>query len=446
MGNPTRRIRGWFQDAVFRRLVANAGRLLSANAIASVLTLGTAILTARHLGAAGYGALALAIAYGLVIQKLVAVNSWQALIRLGTDPWDRRDAERFGRLVGFSFGLDLVCAVVGAVVATSLAGPVASWLGWERQVETLLVLVAVQLLFTLEGTPIGVLRLLDRFDLLSVYALVAPAMRLVGTVIAVVVGADTPTFVMIHVGSMVLGQLWLVANCARTLQKHGALGWLRWQPRSTLRGFPELRHYVGSAYVNTVFQTMSREADEIVVAGLTGPIALGHFKVAKQIARVLPLLSDPLYQSIYPELARLWSKRQRSELRRLVRRATGLVTTVALVLWIGFALTGPWLVPAVFGPEFAPAYTVTLVYMFALVISLISFTLRPLALAVGRPWSVVTANVAATTLYFGAVFALVPRLGATGAAAAYVGYYLTWTVLMALRLRPDLRSLPGETT
>lgn len=41
------RVLSWFKDDVFRRLFLNAGKLLSANAVAAVLGLVATVLTAR---------------------------------------------------------------------------------------------------------------------------------------------------------------------------------------------------------------------------------------------------------------------------------------------------------------------------------------------------------------------------------------------------------------
>jgi len=64
-----RRVWSWFQDDVFRRLFANAGKLLGANGIAAVLEFVVAILTARALRPENYGVLALILAYEATIKR-----------------------------------------------------------------------------------------------------------------------------------------------------------------------------------------------------------------------------------------------------------------------------------------------------------------------------------------------------------------------------------------
>lgn len=77
-----RRVLSWLQDDVFRHLFINAGKLLSANAIAAVLGLVATVLTARALGPEQYGVLALVLVYQLTVGKLVTFNAWQAVIPL----------------------------------------------------------------------------------------------------------------------------------------------------------------------------------------------------------------------------------------------------------------------------------------------------------------------------------------------------------------------------
>ena len=47
--------RAWFQDAAFRRLLINAGKLLSGSGAASFIALGSAALEARYLGPGAFG-------------------------------------------------------------------------------------------------------------------------------------------------------------------------------------------------------------------------------------------------------------------------------------------------------------------------------------------------------------------------------------------------------
>lgn len=438
-----RRVPAWFDDDVFRRLFVNAGKLLSANAVAAGLGLVTTVLTARALGPQNYGILALVLVYQLSVGRLVTFNAWQAIIKFGSETLHADDRIGLRQLVKFGFTLDIVSALVGTVLAMALAGPVVGLLGWDPSVRPLLVLYSVLILFSLSGTPIGVLRLFNRFDLLSYTAVLGAVARLAGVAWCLLTRQALYGFVLIYLITGAIGELYQLVASLWVLRKQNVSGIIH-QPMREIRGrFPGIVDYVWTTNVNSTIRMMSREADELVIAALTTPVALGIFKVAKQFAQVLPRFLDPLYQSIYPELTRLWAADRRKAFLSLIERTTLLVGGVATVGWIGFILLGSPLITWTVGAAYSQAYVPAVVYLLALVMALWAFALQPAMLAVGMPRNSFKAQAAATTLYFVILLPAVQSLGVTGAAVAYVLYYLLWAVLMMCFLCPHLRASPA---
>jgi len=435
-----RRVPAWFDDDVFRRLFVNAGKLLSANAVAAGLGLVTTVLTARALGPQNYGILALVLVYQLTVGKLVTFNAWQAIIKFGSETPHADDRTGLRQLVKFGFTLDIVSALVGTVLAMALAGPVVGLLGWDPSVRPLLVLYSVLILFSLSGTPIGVLRLFNRFDLLSYTAVLGAVVRLAGVAWCLLTRQTLYGFVLTYLITGAIGELYQLVASLWVLRKQNVSGIIH-QPMRDIRGrFPGIVDYVWTTNVNSTIRMMSREADELVIAALTTPVALGLFKVAKQFALVLPRFLDPLYQSLYPELTRLWAADRKEAFLSLIERTTLLVGGVATVGWVGFILLGSPLTTWTVGAAYSQAYVPAVVYLLALVVALWAFALQPAMLAVGMPRNSFKAQAAATTLYFVILLPAVQFLGVTGAALAYVLYYLLWAVLMMCFLCSHLRA------
>ena len=71
-------------------------------------------------------------------------------------------------------------AAVG-VIAAPLIGP---YVGWDADVVTYAQIFSLQILVAVLATPIGILRLFDRFDLLAGQAVITPLLRLVGVGVA----------------------------------------------------------------------------------------------------------------------------------------------------------------------------------------------------------------------------------------------------------------------
>jgi O-antigen/teichoic acid export membrane protein len=433
-----RRVLAWFQDDVFRRLCVNAGKLLSANVVGAVLGLIAAVLTARALGPQNYGILALVMVYELTIGKLVTFNAWEAVIKFGSEALHADDRAGLRQLVKFGFALDIASAIVGTVLAMALAGPVIGLLGWDASVRPLLVLYSVLILFSLSGTPIGVLRLFDRFDLLGYTAILSSVVRLAGVFWCLVTRQALLGFVAVYLVTGIIGQLYQIFASLWVLKKQNITGIVA-QPWRGIRGrFPGIADYVWTTNVNSTIRMLSREGDELVVAGLTTPAALGLFKVAKQFSHILPRLLDPLYHSIYPEFTRFAAAGKKCAFLSLLRRATLFVSVLALGGWFLFLLSGRWFVTSTVGTDYSQTYVVAAVYMLALIILIGGFALAPAMLSLGHPRRSLGAVCTATAVYFIALVPLVSCWGISGAAIAYVIFALIWLLMMLLLLQPSL--------
>lgn len=438
-----RRVQLWFKDDLFRRLFLNAGKLLSANTISALLGFVLTALTARALGPENYGFLALILAYEQTIGRLVSFNAWQAIIKFGSERLQAEDRAGLRQLIKLGFCLDTGSAIAGTLLAMALAGPVIHLLGWDQAIRPLVVLFSLLILFTLNGTPIGVLRLFDRFDLLSYTSIFAVAVRFIGVGWCLWTKQGLQGFVWVYLITGIVGQLYQIGASLWVLHKQRLGDFIRQPLRGVQRTFPGIWDYVWTTNVNSTIRMLSREADELIIAGLTTPTALGLFKVAKQFSRILPMLSDPLYQSIYPEFAKLWAADNKKQFLSLMKRTTLLVGSVAMGGWLSFLLWGDWLITLTVGADYHDAYWVAVIYMFALVIALCTFSFTPAMLAIGLPKNSLKALFSSTVIYFVSLIIFVNLIGILGASLSYVMFYISWSMIMLYYLHPYLSKNKG---
>lgn len=424
-----------FKNSIFQRLFLNAAKLLSATGIATVLGLATAAMTARFLGAAGYGTLALAIAYVAVIGKLVSFQAWQAIVKHGSDALHKNDSDGLKKLFKFGFYLDAASAVVGTAIAIAGSRVLILLLGWDMSVQPVIFLYSWLILFSLSGTPTGVLRLFDRFDLLSYTGVFSAAIKLAGVGWCILAKKDLFGFVWVYLITGVVGQLYLIIVSLWVLHKHNLIGFIS-APLYKLRlVFPGIWDYAWTTNLHATVRMLSRELDLIIIAGFVTPASVGIYKIAKQVAQILNMLIDPLYQSIYPEFARLWAKADRKNFIGMLKKSSLVVGIAVIVCWIVFLLTGRWIIDFMVGATYKDAYFVSLIYMLALVIGLANFAFTPALLAMGFPRKSFMANLISTVLYFIVLFPFVIKFGVAGASWAYVVYYVIWSGVIAYLFR-----------
>jgi len=420
----------WAKDDLLRRLVRNAGVLLSGSMAASALQLISLAVTARALGPEQFGLLALITAYVLIVDGLFNFQSWQAFIKYGTDALSHDRIGDFRCLVKIGFVLDGTTALIGGSAAAIAVYLVAPWFGWSRDLQIMTMLYSLIICFHVAGTVTGVLRVYGSFKILAGHQFLSAISRTIGVMIAFFAGWDLPGFLLIWAVSDIFSQVLLVGLGLRELQRRDVKGVLREPLRSVGKKFPAFWLFIWTTNLNGSIRSASRELDTLVIGYMLGPAAAGLFKIAKQYSLALAKFSDPLYQAIFPDLSRLYSTGQVAAFRSLIRRSACLAGAGALLIWLVFFFGGGHILTLTAGPDYIDAYGVLIIHMLGTSISVFAFPLQPAMLSMGRPMTTFYVHIVSATLHIFALWACLSAVGLSGAGVAYVFYYLCWTGLM----------------
>lgn len=424
------KIESWKKDRLLGRLIKNSSQLLGGSLVQSALGFFTVILAARGLGPEKYGMLVLVQTYVIIIDKLVNFQSWQALIKYGADILETDSAADFKRLIKFGTLLDAGSAVLGAAVALGGIHLVGLWWEWSPQFASMLMVYSTLILFNLSGTPTAILRLFDRFGLFAIQKVVMGLLRLGGVIVAYTVNASLWGYLAAWLVGEIVGYLLLLGLGWRELYMQGYRRIFESPLRGVTNTFNGLWNYVWTTNLNGSIRMASRRVDTVIIGGVLGPAAVGLYEVAKKFASVLNRFSSPLYQAIYPELAKLWSGHEKKAFVRLMIRSGGIAGVGALLAWLGFFLFGTQILQLTVGAEYVGAYSVLVWYVLAVVVEVFAFPLQPAMLAMGHPQKTFVVHVATTLLYFGSLVGLLYLYELPGAGMAYLAYYLNWACIM----------------
>lgn len=420
----------WAKEDSFRLLFKNAGTLLSGNMVAWILGLVTFAITARILGPTQFGMLVMITTYVTIVDKLLNFQSWQALIKYGAEALEWENNDNFESIVKFCTLVDIATAILGTVVAALAVSWVGQWLAWESETVLMAALYSFVILFNVSGTPTGVLRLFNHFRLFAVQNIISAAIKFIGIVILLFIGADLWSVLLLWMATTIIGQLLLLGLGWRELHMQGFKGIHKAPIGDISTQHPEVWEFILTTNLNSSIRMSSRELDTMIVGGIVGVEGAGLFKIAKQIAAIPAMLSDPLYQVIYPDLSRLWAMGHIERFKQFIVRS-GLVAGVgATIIWLGVILFGPFFIQVAFGAEYVAAQPVLVWYMLAMVVAVYAFPLQPAMLSMGRPKTTFWVHFCSTIAYFPLLFIFIELMGLVGAGVAYVCYYLLWTGMM----------------
>lgn len=428
---PAGLLRRWFAEGPLKRIFRNAGLLLTGKGAGGLLSLAYLALAARALGAESFGVLVLVHSFALTVGTFVHFKAWQAIIRYGSLALERERPADFQRMVSFGIALELASGLVGAAAAAALAAPAAPWLGWPPGAVGLAAAYAVAVVFMVHTTPIGLLRLFNRFDLLSLHQTVNPATRLAGAGLAYALGGGLGAFVAVWLVSAVAESLAAWALAARELARRGLLAGLVRSPAGIVRAHPELWRYLWSTNLNGTVTLLAERVSPLAVGWILGPAPAGMFHVARRVATVLAQPAQMLRQSVYPEIARLAAQDELKAVRRTVLRAGAVAALAGLPVLLVLAALGRPILGLVGGEAFAAAYGVLVLLATGRVVQLLGFPLGDALVALGRPGLALWANGTATLLFIPTLVALLAWLGLIGAGLNAIAYAVVSVALMA---------------
>ncbi len=425
----------WFKDAHFRSLLKNSGYLAVSKVVAGVAGIATLAFAGRGLGVALFGMLILIVSYAKAASGISKFQSWQLIVRYGGQALAAGQHEEFKTSTGFAFALDVVSGIGGMIVAVMLLPFLGKWFGITDQYLWLAMLYCTLLPTMAAATPVGVLRSLDRFDLIGWQGTTYPIVRAILAGTAFVAGAPFEAYVAIWFVTDLGGDLYLWFLAWRELRRRGLMEGIRptLRPTSLPGAWRFAIHVNLASSLSTAWGPIAR----LVVGGLLGPSAAALFRVASSLADSAQKPADFLAKVFYPEIVRmdLASKHP----WKLMLRSSLMAGTVALAAILLLVLAGRPLVELLFGKDFLGAYPILMVLMIAPLIGILSFPLTSMLYALDRPDAPLKARIIGTIVYFTAIAPLCWRFGVLGAAAAFVMAYASMALALAFQLRDEYR-------
>lgn len=333
-------------DGLARRIIKNIGLLFGGKTSAALIGLLVLGIAARALSIEALGSLLLLHAFVTMITGVATFKSWQALIQFGTGPEESGDITRFHRLLRFTIGLDLTAALVAAILSVIVYVFVHPFLGLPDHVFGYAIAYCLVSATNFRSTPLGVLRLHDRFDLISLYDQVVPMVRLVGAALGLFLGAGLEWFILVWLAASLATNIVMPVFALRELSRRGQLKGL-FSQRPTLRA-PEqgIWRFAWMSNIDATVDLSDKQMPTLLAGILLGPAFAAMYKIAQDVANVLAKGARLLNQVLFPELVRLVIAGQVARAMRII------LTTSAYLLGIGLLLSA---LISVFGPAFFAA-------------------------------------------------------------------------------------------
>lgn len=178
------------------RLRRNLSLVLGSSIFSSGCAIASLAINARALGPAEFGILALIQAYVALLASFFTFGSWQPIIRLGSRYLRLGVMQLFGITVSCGITVDILTSLAAGLTGLITVFLLADLIGISQEYLGFTAIYSLSLFFGLGGTPKGVFRLVNRFDILVGFQMTHSVLLVIIAVILWSVGATLLVYVI----------------------------------------------------------------------------------------------------------------------------------------------------------------------------------------------------------------------------------------------------------
>ncbi|OQY38305.1 MAG: hypothetical protein B6229_06210 [Spirochaetaceae bacterium 4572_7] len=403
------RIIAWLKDGFFKSIIKNSLTLITGNVGASILGSVSLVISIKFLGLETFGVFTIVQTYVRIFDGLLNFQSWETIIRLGSEAQSKKDYKLLKSYIKQGFILDICSAILGTVVAFVSVGFIGSRMGWDADLIFLTRLMCLIIAFNIAGTPIGILRLFRKYKTFSFQKIISAVIKLVGVIIAYILKGDLFSFIIITMVADISGYLILIYMGYKTLKENS----FRDIWSSPLLDKKEFLKFSLWSNINSTLSLPVREMDKIIVS-LISFEAVGVYKLFKQIMSIIGKVVTPIYQTIYPELAKFISEKKYKKAVSISKRIGVIMLAVGIPLLLILASTSFIWLKWIIGFQSIHYCLVLSFFLFTKVFSNAFIGVNPLFVSAGYIKYNFFIIIIASILYLSLAYFLVLRIGLLG--------------------------------
>ncbi|MBJ3815719.1 lipopolysaccharide biosynthesis protein [Shimwellia pseudoproteus] len=409
----------WFSDGAFRTIIRNTAYLGSSNVVSALLGLVALSCAGKGMTPEMFGVLVVVQSYAKAISDFIKFQTWQLVVQYGTPALASKNIQKFRDVISLSFGLDIASGAVAVVGGMVLLPFLSHSLGLDSNSFWLAMLYCTLIPSMAASTPTGILRAVDRFDLIAIQQATKPFLRALGSVIAWYWDLGFAGFVVAWYASNLIGGTmywWFAANELRRRNIHNAL---RPSLFKAARKLEDAWNFVWTTNFAHSIWAARNSCSTVLVGIVLGPAAAGLFKIAMTFFDATGTPAKLLEKSFYPEIMRLDPRTKQPWVLGLKSAflAGGIGILVALVVMVA----GKPLISVVFGHKYLEAYDLIKIMLGAIVVSMMGFPQESLLFMAGKQRIFLVMQTIASASYIVLLIVLSHFFGVVGAAYAYLG-------------------------
>lgn len=427
------------ENELLRRILKNAGYLLSATGLSAGMSVFQSILAGRLLGPANFGIMGAITQFTSVTNRFASFRMNELVVRYVGSYNEEGDHQRAAAVFKMAAFLEFGGSMLAIALIWWLAPLGAQFFARDASLAPWFqiygCIVFANIIFE---SASGILQIFDRFRVMAIATVTQSALTLILIVIIFLIQGDLMMVILAYMVGKITYSLSISIMALIEARKVWGAGWWR-TPISVLQ--TERRSLLTFAFSTNLSSTISlvaKDSEVLWVSAFLGPTQAGYYKTAMAITNLLQLPVSPLPKATFPELAREIARRNWDNVRYVLRQGSRLAALYSVPVTLGLVIFGKWVLSITYGPEYLPAYPALVILLCGYTFVNIFYWNRVALLSLSRPVFPTIVNFTGMILKVAAIFFLVPHFGYLAFASLLSAYYFFTVGIAAWRVFRDV--------
>lgn len=421
----------------WNKLIKNVVTVLIGNTGATIINFLITVILIRTIGNYQYGIFVLAQQYMNLLDGLINFQSWTGVIKYGSEAIVEKDDNRLAQILKSGFFIDGITAVLGMGGALVILPFASKIMHWDAQTTLLAAIFSAEIVFHIEGTSVGILRIFNRFRLTAIQSISCAVIKLIALVVYIY-GFQGTLFgvVIVYVVTDIIKHLMLVVMAFDVLHKKFGIRkvWIA-SVKNADRTFVKF----------TLWSNIGATADlpvkyfDVFIISMVSVEAVAVYKVFKQIMSVLSMLTQPISLSIMPQFSELVAKRKLKQAYEYTKKIRKMILIPGIAGVVLSALIGKPIFNVFLGKAYGNYILLFVLLFFLTLLCISNIAVNPLFSSMGLAKEDFIYALLTNVAYLIIAYLLVPYIDVYAVVIAYGIQGLSYIDIKILYIKRYIR-------
>ena len=340
-----------------KNLFKNASWLFSGGVATSIFAAAEPVLIARFLGVEQFGLFSLIIAYVAIVNGLIDLKSFHAVIRYVGQSRELGEKDKVLSFIKVFYVLDFLVGVVALAVCLLLAGVANDlFIHSENAFKFTLIYSSSVLVSSINQNSEAILKIFDRFKTIAFIRTSRTGLRVALVAGCLLAGFGIEEILVCYVIAAFVFFLMLQITVFQVLKQSGFKRWTTAKVENLGATIKEVRPFVlTSTFTGFLSNAFKRQIPVLILGYFTSKEAVGLYRVATIFSGIGVRLRKPVEDTIYPALVAAQSRGSKEAFSEIVSYSTKNLLKVFLPVGLIFFLFADKIIIVFFGSAYEPA-------------------------------------------------------------------------------------------